>query len=76
MRNDSIPWEMLNRHGRRSAIAIERKRPYLDRVARMKAHQYREGLKRAAGLKARIEKIKQRKAAARAFMSTLKPMKS
>lgn len=72
MQNDQIPWYMLNRHGRRSAIAIARKRPYLDRVARFKAHQYREGLKRAEGLKARIEKHQARKAAARAFMGTLK----
>ncbi len=73
--HEDIPPQYLNRHGRRSAVAIARKRPYLARVARAKDHIEREVMKRAAGLKARIARHQARKSAAGAFMSTLKSVK-
>lgn len=73
---NSIPYQLLNRHGRRSEIAIERKRPQQDRIWNARREFKKLSDARAAGLAMRIAKVKQRKAerirAAEAFTKTLK----
>lgn len=57
----------LNRHGRRSAVAIERKSIQFNRDYNKRMHAKHQAAHRAAGLAYRIAKVKRDVPAIRAF---------
>jgi hypothetical protein len=76
MHNTTIPWELLNRHGRRSRIAAERKRPFLDRMYQVRKQIELIGKSRRDSLEIHLNKVRARTTARREkamqFKATLK----